>query len=335
MRSGEPRRDCNSARDANRRRRRHIYRVADRTDEVASFAILFLRIGKNGTVRQAQKGAAYPAGSQLSIDAAPFPPLSCGNPESSTMKPNLASNSELREVLLIDDDLVSREVTATLLTLSGHSVQTVENGDACMKLLADGAYCPDVILMDAQMPGISGAELVAELRAHTRARIYAISASELPSDVAAVVDGSLLKPFAPEALRELFEDSKQPPAAAPPGPEEPVVSPETLAQFRRMMPETAVRQIYSAMITDLERRIEELGAAIGRNDEAEIRRIGHAIKGGCGMAGAVRAARLGALLESGSGGGESYRLDNKGEVLRDLRAATRALERMLEAKLSA
>jgi CheY-like chemotaxis protein len=251
------------------------------------------------------------------------------------MTPNLASNSELREVLLIDDDLVSREVTATLLTLSGHSVETAEDGEACMKLLAERSFCPDVILMDAQMPGISGVQLVAELRAHTRARIYAISASELPRDMAAVVDGFLLKPFDPEALRELFEDSKQPPAATAPAPEEPIVSPETLAQFRRMMPETAVRQIYRAMITDLERRIEELGAAIGRNDEAEIRRIGHAIKGGCGMAGAVQAARLGALLESGSGGGESYRLDNKGAVLRDLRAATRALERMLEAKLSA
>ena len=251
------------------------------------------------------------------------------------MTPNLASNSELREVLLIDDDLVSREVTATLLTLSGHSVETAEDGEACMKLLADGRYCPDVILMDAQMPGISGAQLVAELRAHCRARIYAISASELPPEVGAAVDGFLLKPFAPEALRELFEGLAQEAATDPPATEEPVVSPETLAQLRRMMPETAVRQIYTAVIKDLERRIEELGAAIGRNDEAEIRRIGHAIKGGCGMAGAIQAARLGALLESGRGGPECYRLDNKGEVLRDLRAATRALERMLEAKLSA
>jgi CheY-like chemotaxis protein len=249
--------------------------------------------------------------------------------------PNLATKSEFREVLLIDDDLVSREVTATLLTLSGHSVQTAEDGDACMKLLAEGSYCPDVILMDAQMPGISGAELVAELRAHTRASIYAISASELPPAVAVAVDGFLLKPFNPQALRELFESSPRGPAPAEMAADEPVVSAETLAQFRRMMPEAAVRQIYTAMIADLERRIEQLGAAIGRNDEAEIRRIGHAIKGGCGMAGALQAARLGALLESGNGGGESYRLDNKREVLRDLRAATRALERMLEAKLSA
>ncbi len=248
---------------------------------------------------------------------------------------DLASKSELREVLLIDDDLVSREVTATLLTLSGHTVQTAEDGHACMRLLAGGACCPDVILMDAQMPGISGSELVAELRTHTQARIYAISAGELPREMAAAVDGFLLKPFDAEAVRRLFDASPQPAATSLPQPDEPVVNPETLAQFRRMMPEAAVNQIYTAVVTDLERRIEELGAAMGRNDEAEIRRIGHAIKGGCGMAGAMQAARLGALLESGSGGPESYRLDNKAAVLRDLRAATRALERMLEAKLPA
>jgi len=250
------------------------------------------------------------------------------------MTPNLASQSELPEVLLVDDDLVSREVTATLLTLNGHMVQTAEDGDACMKLLADGTCRPDVVLMDAQMPGLSGTELIAELRAHTQARIFAISASEPPRDVVAAVDGFLLKPFGAEALRRLFEALPQPPTASP-QPDEPVVSPETLAQFRRMMPEPAVRQIYTAVVADLRRRVHELGAAIGRNDETEIRRIGHAIKGGCGMAGALQAARLGALLESGNAGPESYRLDNKATVLRDLRAATHALEVMLEAELPA
>jgi len=64
------------------------------------------------------------------------------------------------------------------------------------------------------------------------------------------------------------------------------------------MPEPAVRQIYSAIVTDLSVRIEALGVAIAKGDAVEIRRIGHAIKGGCGMAGALQAARLGALLEA-------------------------------------
>ena len=39
---------------------------------------------------------------------------------------DLASHRDLPIVLLIDDDMVSREVTATLLTLSGYTVHTAE-----------------------------------------------------------------------------------------------------------------------------------------------------------------------------------------------------------------
>ena len=80
-------------------------------------------------------------------------------------------------------------------------------------------------------------------------------------------------------------------------PNEPVVSVEILSQLRKLMPEPAVRQIYTAVVADLTKRIEALGTAIAKGDTAEVRRIGHAIKGGCGMAGALQAAHLGALLD--------------------------------------
>src|SRR5208337_589400 len=107
----------------------------------------------------------------------------------------LASPKELPVVLLIDDDLVSREVTATLLTMSGYSVHSAVSGEAAVQLLKEGGLLPGVVLMDAQMPGLSGAALIAELRAQSEAPIYAISASELPQEIAAAADGFLLKPF--------------------------------------------------------------------------------------------------------------------------------------------
>ena len=113
-------------------------------------------------------------------------------------------------------------------------------------------------------------------------------------------------------------------------PTAPVVSAEILAQLRKVMPESAVRQIYSAVIVDLAARMDALDAAIAKGDAAEIRRIGHAIKGACGMAGALQTARLGALLES-----EDNHLDNSASLLRDLRAAVRGLKRMLDAELPA
>ena len=254
---------------------------------------------------------------------------------------------DLPTVLLIDDDLVSWEVMATVLTMSGYTVHTAANGAASLQLLAGGECVPGVILMDAQMPGLRGSQLIGEMRARSRARIFVISGSNAPSEMIAAADGFLLKPFTAHALHKLME--KHEPQATPSTPSDPsdlseapvlqpadpVVSPETLAQLREMMTEGAVRQIYAAIVADLARRIGALEAAIANGDAAEVRRIGHAIKGGCGMAGALQAARLGALLESGILESKGNHLDNRSRVITDLRAAARNLESMLDADFPA
>ena len=241
-------------------------------------------------------------------------------------------------LLLIDDDMVSREVAATVLTMSGYPVHTAGDGARALEMLSGKSCEPDVILMDAQMPGLSGTDLIAELRSRTKAKIFAISGSNLPDAVATSADGFLLKPFDAAALEKLLEGHPIPGAAARPSrldPKDPVISPETLAQFRGMMPETAVREIYATVASDLNRRIHTLEAAIAKGDDAEVRRIGHAIKGGCGMAGAIQAARIGSLFEEPPSSAESNHLDNSMALLSDLRAAVRNLERMLEAELPA
>jgi CheY-like chemotaxis protein len=241
-------------------------------------------------------------------------------------------------LLLIDDDLVSREVTATVLTMNGYTVHTAVDGAVALEMLAGQACVPDAILMDAQLPGLSGTRLIKELRARTQAPVYAISGSNPPDDVAAAADGFLQKPFDAEALGKLLEGQQMPDAPSTLSrldPKEPVISADTLAQFRGMMPEAAVREIYAAVVADLTKRMQALEVAIAKGDDAEVRRLGHTIKGGCGMAGAMQAARMGALFEEISSHPESNHLDNSMALLSDLRAAARNLERMLEAGLSA
>jgi CheY-like chemotaxis protein len=244
---------------------------------------------------------------------------------------------KLPSILLIDDDLVSREVTATLLTLNGYMVHTAEDGSKALELLANDGIGPDVILMDTQMPGLSGAELIGQLRSRTKARIIAISGSQPGEQVSEAVDGFLLKPFSIEALQKLICGAAKVSASgilSRLDAKVPVISPETLMQFRGMMPEPAVREIYTAVISDLVKRSQALEVAVAKGDSGEVRRIGHAIKGGCGMAGAMQAARLGALFEEDSTDSESNQLDNRMALLADLRAAIRNLERILEAELS-
>jgi CheY-like chemotaxis protein len=253
---------------------------------------------------------------------------------------DFAPRQDLPTLLLIDDDLVSREVMATVLTSNGYRVQTVADGAASVDLLASRACVPGVILLDAQMPGLSGNRLIEALRAHSPASIFLISSSNVPASAAAAADGFLLKPFTVEALRKLLE-AHQPPAIQSDAHgsqlAEPVVSLETLAQLREMMPETAVRHIYAAAISDLVRRIDALEIAVAGGNGDEVCRIGpaigHAIKGGCGMVGALQAARLGAWLESGTLDGKGNYFDNIPKVIADLRAAAQNLENMIKDEL--
>ena len=115
----------------------------------------------------------------------------------------------------------------------------------------------------------------------------------------------------------------------------PVISLEILAQLRLLMPEKAVREIFQAIVTDLDRRTQALEAAIARGDSAEMGRIGHAIKGGCAMAGALQAARLGALIENAALDPAGNQSDNSVMLLKDLRLAAQALKSMLDAELPA
>jgi CheY-like chemotaxis protein len=240
----------------------------------------------------------------------------------------LTTDQTLPTLLVIDDDLVSREVMATMLTLGGFPVHTAKNGAESLAILDGGTCAPEVILMDTQMPGLSGIELIEQLRIRSKAILFAISASEPPADVLSGVDGFLMKPFGSEELHLALEH--QVPAPEPlPLPDVPVINLTTLAQLRGLMPESGVREIFAAVATDLKSRHELLEAAIARGDSVEVRRIGHAIKGGCSMAGAMQAARMGELLET-----RGDDLEYSRSVLPHLQAAAVNLKRMLDAELS-
>jgi CheY-like chemotaxis protein len=242
----------------------------------------------------------------------------------------IGEKHELPTILLIDDDMVSREVIATVLTLHGHMVQTADSGEEAVELLDAGTFTPEIILMDAQLPGLKGAALIEQLRQRSKAEVYVISGSEISAELAASADGYLQKPFGPEDLRRLIDEHAPKLEDLAPPPDEPVINPETLAQFRQMMPEGTVREIYLAVLTDLGKRLAALKSALASGDSDEIRRIGHSIKGGCGMAGAVQASRIGAFLEA-----KSDQLDNCAVAVQDLSTATRKLERMLEKEFPA
>jgi CheY-like chemotaxis protein len=242
----------------------------------------------------------------------------------------IGEKREPATILLIDDDLVSREVIATVLTLHGHMVHTADDGPASLKMLESGTVAPEVILMDAQLPGLSGTALIEQLRDRIKAEIFLISGSQPPDELVAATDGFLLKPFGPADLKRLMGEHAPEPETPSPVTEDPAVDPETLAQFREFMTEPTVRAIYAAVVADLDKRLPALETALKEGNKDEVRRIGHAIKGGCGMAGARQASRLGARLEA-----ESDHLDDCAATAQELYTATQLLKRMLDKEFPA
>src|ERR1700677_3171873 len=84
--------------------------------------------------------------------------------------------SAQRRVLLVDDDAISMEILTLLLGHDGHEVFRANDGKAALDLLLDrrkenlhkdtgSGASPDVVLVDMQMPGISGYEVAKQVRA--------------------------------------------------------------------------------------------------------------------------------------------------------------------------
>ena len=94
--------------------------------------------------------------------------------------------------------------------LDGHEVCAAATGDEALRLLPTA--CPDVAILDVNMPGRTGLELCREIRcdpAHAGMRVIVISANGAPDNerhaAEAGADAFLAKPFSSRRLCELVE----------------------------------------------------------------------------------------------------------------------------------
>jgi len=87
-------------------------------------------------------------------------------------------------VLVVEDDDDLRTVVATVLENGGLSVTQARSVSEARAALASGAE-PDLVLLDLQLPGGNGQELVADLRRHGRLRevpLVVYSGAEVSSE---------------------------------------------------------------------------------------------------------------------------------------------------------
>ncbi len=104
-----------------------------------------------------------------------------------------------RRILVVEDDEKSRRLLTDVLQYHGFDVCAVPSGE---EGLADAkACCPDAALLDIQLPGISGFDVLLQLRAESAGAampVIAVTASVMDQDrkkiLAAGFDAYVPKP---------------------------------------------------------------------------------------------------------------------------------------------
>jgi CheY-like chemotaxis protein len=103
-------------------------------------------------------------------------------------------------ILIVEDNEKNRKLERDVLQFHGYRTMEAETGEDGVRLARESP--PALILMDIQLPGISGIEALRRLRADSETRgiaVMAVTASAMTQDrqtiLAAGFDGYLSKPI--------------------------------------------------------------------------------------------------------------------------------------------
>jgi len=108
-------------------------------------------------------------------------------------------------ILIIEDDMASRELADYLLSCAGHVVRTARDGAEGLRAVK--AEIPDLIICDLQMPVMNGFEFIKDLRAAPELRAIktiAVTAFSMAGDRDKALDAGfqeyLSKPIDPHTF---------------------------------------------------------------------------------------------------------------------------------------
>ena len=114
----------------------------------------------------------------------------------------------MKKVLLVDDDVLLRELLGLIVQKHGYELKKAENGLDAIPMV--GSFQPDLIVLDILMPVMDGREFLAQLKARGYANqniliLTSMQDNALFKELQALgVNKIATKPIAMRALEELI-----------------------------------------------------------------------------------------------------------------------------------
>jgi signal transduction histidine kinase/CheY-like chemotaxis protein len=211
-------------------------------------------------------------------------------------------------VLLVEDNVVNQRVASGLLTRRGHHVTVAQDGREALARLDQETF--DLVLMDLQMPVMSGLDATIAIRLGERAtgqhvRIVAMTAHAMSSDrarcLAAGMDGYLSKPIDPAALFAVVEENGD-----GPGVQTAIAAPVTFdadaLRHRLSGDDELMTDLIQVFLKDLPVRLAAIRTAVTDRNAEGLRTAAHALKGAAGNLSAGRLFEAAGVLEHIGGG---------------------------------
>ena len=180
-------------------------------------------------------------------------------------------------VLVVEDHPVNQEVVRSYLQALGHRSTTADTGEAALGMVRGGGF--DVVLMDVNLPGISGIEATRRIRALPDRAVAAlpiigISAHIQPEDRQACQEAGmndvLAKPLAPEILSASLNRLCGGGVAA------------SVTQTLADLGKAQTRALIGLMLDRLRPEAEAIANAVQEADAEALARLAHQLKGAVG-----------------------------------------------------
>jgi len=212
------------------------------------------------------------------------------------------------QLLIADDHAANRMMLLRLLQKAGHRVVAVEDGEAVLTALEGGDY--DAAIIDLHMPGLSGLDLLRQLRVMEagggrRTPVLVLSADVTPESIQrcerAGARAFLSKPLSAgrllDTLAEVAANGRAaaavPDRAAPVATADGVLDAAVLDELAQLgMGEDFEQAFIGQCLADAAESVDAIEGAGGTGDWDALRDHAHALKGVASNVGLLRVAAL-------------------------------------------